>query len=475
MINQLDLALSPLGYRLEEKENKTIVIWHEKMPWTIRLINRSQFYYSIFYFRAYCAIGEKTDLNEVIPMVFMIILRILGEHSFRFLGEHNEWSGIEDELYGTYIFPSQPLSGKLSISLRDDIDEFIKILHYLVFIQHISQDLFGILEGGEQDSGYDNEELDAWINKITKQVGENVSFTYSQRKNPNWYYFRSFSSQVSVIKCEHLVTELRVIYEKHKDKHILLEGISANLFISGNIKNCVDHENLSFASKIISSLEENTEPLIVPIDNITYVLGREHIIARVNNGGVDAFLNQKEKILQRNSTENRILFSDRRIKWKIKTRNESALFEDLILELFSREPYILSAKKVAPTFQGDNGRDIICEYDKNHRETRVNKNSESVKNGKLIIQCKTNLQESKKQSIGKPDVDIADTLHEYRPDAYILVVNTQITRDLTEYLEKIKDREELHWVEWWNTFDIEERLRVNPDIMSRYKSIVEYA
>jgi hypothetical protein len=68
----------------------------------------------------------------------------------------------------------------------------------------------------------------------------------------------------------------------------------------------------------------------------------------------------------------------------------------------------------------------------------------------------------------------ADTIYDYKPNAYLLVVNSQVTRDLTEYFEKIRNRDNLHWIDWWNSFDIEERLRINPDIMSRYKSIIGY-
>lgn len=97
-------------------------------------------------------------------------------------------------------------------------------------------------------------------------------------------------------------------------------------------------------------------------------------------------------------------------------------------------------EKIAPTNQGDNGRDLICEYNMLYDVDGISRGEESFKIGKMIIQCKTNLKTSKKSSIGKADVDVANTIFDYRPDGYMLVVNTQITRDLTEMLEPGKKR-----------------------------------
>lgn len=474
MLEELEKSLKPIGYKIEEKEDAKLAIWHECMPWTINLIKEDEFYYPIFYYRTYFGLGERTDLHEIMPMVAMLFFRISGKFSFRFLGQHNEWSDIEDELYGTYIFPSQPMSERIRISSKDDLEEFISILLGFVLLQNKAVELFGIDEGGEQDYGWKGEELNNWVKNVKNAIGDDVTCTYNERKNPTWYYFRSFSTGVSVVKSEALAQAIRLLNEQYKEKHKTLDGVSGKLFISGDLKNCVDNDNYKLANKIITTLEGETPTLVIPHENIVYVLGREHIVAKVNNGGINAFLDQKGKVLERNAMENQILFADKRIKWNILTRTESALFEDLTLELLSREPYIISAKKVAPTHQGDNGRDIICEYNATYKELRVGRQQSSLEIGKLIVQCKTNLEGSKKQSIGKSDVDIADTVYDYQPDAYLLVVNTQITRDLTEYLEKIRDRDKLHWLEWWNSFDIEERLRMNPDIMSRYRSIVAY-
>lgn len=199
------------------------------------------------------------------------------------------------------------------------------------------------------------------------------------------------------------------------------------------------------------------------------------MVIKYTNCGLESVAEEKELIRLRQQKEISLLFGDQKFEWNIIDRQASGEFEDLILELLYREPWVFSVKKVAPTNQGDNGRDLICEYNMLHHENRVSKGAESIKLGKMIIQCKTNLKHSKTTSIGKSGVDMPSTLFDYRPDGYMLVVNTQTTRDLTEMLERQRDRKEQNAILWWNAFDVEDRLRKYPDILARYRHIVDYA
>ena len=473
MLKELKEALEPFGYQIKE-DDLGFVIWHDFMSWTIRLIKEDTFYYPIFYFRTHFALGERTDLHEIIPMVVALVFRAIGDFSFRFLGEHNEWSGIEDELYGTYIFPTQPLSERIRSSSKEDLDEFVGMLKGLVIVQNNLIDFLDITDGEEETYDWEGNEISGWVTRIKDVLGEDIGCKYNERGNPTWYYFRSFSTGVSVVKSKTLPRMITQLYKKNEDKHKFLEGVTGHLYLTDKIKNCVDSERYNLATSLINRLEGPSELLVLPNENISFILGEQHVVAISNVGGISAFLDEKEKIKARNAQENIILFADKRMKWTIKTKSDSSLFEDLVLELLVREPYIHSAKKVAPTNQGDNGRDIICEYNTAYNNLRVGKQQSSLEIGQLIVQCKTNIEGSKKKSIGKSDVDVADTIYDYKPDAYLLVVNSQVTRDLTEYFEKIRNRDDLHWIDWWNSFDIEERLRINPDIMSRYKSIISY-
>lgn len=200
-------------------------------------------------------------------------------------------------------------------------------------------------------------------------------------------------------------------------------------------------------------------------------IGEEHIVFIKGNYNFDEFVKEKELIKQRHIRESSTLFKESSPKILISSQEDSVLFENLILDLLKRESYIFWAKKVALTNEADNGRDLICKFNLKHKNQTVKEDEIEVDYKKLIVQCKTNFITSKKQSIGKSDVDIADTIFDYKPDGYMIVTNTQLTVRLTEYLETIEERENIY-IDWWNKEDIEERLIRYPELVSKYDNII---
>ena len=285
---------------------------------------------------------------------------------------------------------------------------------------------------------------------------------------------RSFSERISVVKSPHIAKKLKRIYAINKDEIERLRGINSKIEIFKGLNHVIPLQHKKLAIDIFNALDDEKEIITIAQENQLVFISDAHLLFQYSDSGFSAFTQEKERIWQRQQQEIKLLFGDRKFEWKIKTREDSAVFEDLVLEILNREPYIFSVKKVAPTNQGDNGRDLICEYNMSYDERQVEKSEGSVKGGSMIVQCKTNLVSSKRSSIGKADVDVANTIFDYRPDGYMLVVNTQITRDLTEMLEKQRDRREQNRISWWNAFDVEERLRKNPDILARYRNIVDY-
>jgi hypothetical protein len=67
---------------------------------------------------------------------------------------------------------------------------------------------------------------------------------------------------------------------------------------------------------------------------------------------------------------------------------------------------------------------------------------------------------------------IRDTIEHYNADGYLLVVSSDLTTELTEYLEKLRNGGK-YWVEWWTRTEIEHKLRMNLDIVSRFPKIVQ--
>lgn len=475
MIEDFLNKIETLGFSTKELESGSIKIGLDCCPFLHVLLEKldEERMFPYFYIRQR-RIEEVTDLHDIIPTVLTSISKCNGRSSFRFLGQHNEFSGIDDELYGMYWFPAQPLNERIRINSQTDLNHFYYIL-FDFYIFHMYQgDILGVNDSISAEFSHKSPELDLWIESIINAIGEDESYVANLRKNPDWFYFRSFSAGFSIFKSSHIARKLKGFVLKNEECIKSIEGVESTIEIHNDIQNSISRKEKAFVQEILESVGDCSEFKVVPQENQLVFISGSHVFIKYANSGLESVSLEKELILARQQHEIELLFGSQKFVWNISDRNKSAEFEDLVLELLNREAWVFSVKKVAPTNQGDNGRDLICEYNMLHNEYQISKDENSIQIGKMIVQCKTNLSTSKKSSVGKADVDVANTIFDYRPEGYMLVVNTQITRDLTEMLERQKDRKEQNSIVWWNSFDVEERLRKNPDILSRYKNLVSY-
>lgn len=474
MIDNFLERIKSMGYNVSIKENGDIFIRLDCCPqWLFVLLNHHpDKYFPYFYYRMR-RVEEVTDLHEIIPSVLAAITKSYGNSSFRFLQEENDFSGVEDELYAMYWFPGQPLNEQIRKNKEQDFDCLFSILMDLYIFHEYQGDILGVCAIDYQDYSYDSPKLNVWVNKIRSFIGNNESYVANKRINPNWFYFRSITSGVSVTYSPHIAQRLKTLASAISEV-TFVDGVGARIEIVNDIQTSISYEKEKFVKQLLKRLDDNSDLKVITQENQLVFISDSHLVFTYGDYGVGSVYLEKQQILQRQQREISILFGDLNFKWNIKDRQSSAEFEDLILELLDREPWVLSVKKVAPTNQADNGRDLICEYNMRYNELGMTEGENSFKVGKMIIQCKTNLKESKKNSIGKSDVDVANTIFDYRPNGYMLIVNTQITRDLTEMLERLKDRKEQDTILWWNAYDVEDRLRKHPDIQARYRHIVDY-
>ncbi|MGC1034506.1 hypothetical protein [Pantoea agglomerans] len=474
MINTYLERIKALGYTTEVYSNGNVFITFECCPqWRLYLINIDDDKYIPYFYYRNKRDEEVTDLHEIIPTIFSAVTKAVGCSSFRFLGEAHEFSGIEDELYGMFWFPSQPINEKIRKNSQRDFDVLMGILTNL-YLFHIHQgDVLGVDDSASQDFSFDSPDLNLWVDKITTFIGKGESYVANERVNPTWFYFRSYTASCSIVYSPHIANFLKELVTRNGSGNSL-DGVKSKVEIYNDIHTTISFKEEVRAMELLKSLGDLSGMKVITQENQLVFVTDNHIILKYCNCGVESVSVEKDLIKARQQREISLLFGDRKFIWNITDRKASSEFEDLILELLSREPDIFTVKKVAPTNEPDNGRDLICEYDMYHDERKISRGQNSFKKGKMIVQCKTNLKSSKKKSIGKPDVDLSDTIYDYRPDGYMLVVNTQITRPLTEMLERQKDRNELDTIRWWNAFDVEDRLRKHPDIQVRYRHLVDY-
>ena len=83
------------------------------------------------------------------------------------------------------------------------------------------------------------------------------------------------------------------------------------------------------------------------------------------------------------------------------------------------------------------------------------------------MQCK-----AYSKSVGKADVsDIRDTIEFHKAKGYFLAVSSYVTNPLISHLESLKENHN-YFVNWWTRDEIEKRLKLNEDILVKYRDIV---
>lgn len=461
-------SIENLGYKIESKEGNGFFIRHDSMLFTIILDKKEDDFYDIGFTYKHYSIDEVTDSNEIYTFLFILIIRALNIASFRIMLILNDIV-CDDEIDFIFFSPAQPLAEKIRANIDDDFDVLVEILNYLVLFHVHRGDFTGYIEGKQSQYLYDSNNLDKWTAQILPFLNDDYSFITREKINPDWLYFRSTEAGLSIYKCGPIVQTIKLFHSKIANVTKIIDGPTATLFDSGNIKNVVSFDNARLAKSLLLKLDGTHDVLILPQENFTSFIGTNNIITIQNDGTLNNYLNQSDQIFERQKNEIKFLGTSKKIIWNIKNRNDSAIFEDLVQELLYREPNIKSVHKLGPAFQPDGGRDLLVEYTE-PKDTSNEKAHPKFKT--MIVQCKTKLKNTKSQSIGMNAVTHAPhllTIH--KPDAYRLIVNTQITVGLTDYLIALKDDGKAT-IDYWQSFQLGERLRLNPDILDRYSSIV---
>lgn len=487
MLNKKDLLdflniIKGFGGEISERDNNIIIGLYPLVIILEKSDDDSYFLFMKYRISSWSIPEDRTSFHDLIPALFTVLLRAITETNFFIINEPNDFSGIESEIYSTYIIPSQPNGSKFDLNNDVSYTSLRKFIVGSIMARNNLHTIIAENPNNPCDVHFSNSKilefslkLDNSLSKFDYFDEKSDSIYCSESTNPQFLYYRNMDFGVSVVQSIEAVNNLKKVYDTFYKEQQIMSSVNGDLIIAKNIKNVVSYKQLGIAKTILKDLENYDANMVFPFDNFCILLGKENLIIFDNNGDYNNFLEEKSLLRERHLKEVDILFDELPIIWDITKNSDTAIFEDMILELLEKESGILNVKKVAPTNQPDNGRDLIATYTDlytNSHSTQII-NELNLIQKKMIVQCKTNSTHSQRQSIGKSHVDIANTLLDYEPNGYLLVVNTQITRDMTEYLEKLQERNKYD-INWWNKNDIEKRLRENPEIMNRYKSIVSY-
>jgi Restriction endonuclease len=430
--------------------------------------------------------GERTDIHEVVSVFLALFFRVspIGTSS-RLVTVVNEFSRIDVEIYTRYLILEQPNVSCFPINEYglEKIDELLlsirvfEKLFYETFYCPVcdvaSQLLLDAIPEVKIPTLYNYPIAEDWARKIALLTGDDFdsgSIQYNFRHQPSWRYFRSIDSKISVVLMPKAVRWLFSAAQGNK-LWKCLDGSSRKLFVSNDVNNAISLSHLRKAKRILGELEKDIASkddfLVIPLENQFVVIGTIHLIIVERNCGKREFIQEREKIRQRHVQEEQTLFPILSFNWSENINGEE--FEVLIREILSREHGVKWLRQVSAGNEPDGGRDLIAEWMTPPLPGEFVRTQESpYSTRRIIVQCK-----AYKARVGKSDVtDIRDTIEHNSAGGYFLVVSSSLRRSLTEHLEKLRNGGQ-YWVDWWTRNEIEDRLRVHPDIVSKFPNIVQ--
>lgn len=412
--------------------------------------------------------GERSDLHDLISSIVAITLR----HScistslptlIHPLGELSGYNMATD-IYAKYItFERHKLFS------FDTTNENLNIIRKILLSTRYSAFLMDYV------LSYTAPHVPVWRNYqqraeqiakyIDKEYDENLH-NYMARDKPFWGWFRSSLSGISVFELgEAALATLRYFYHGVLSPKII-QGIKRQIILTEDLGNAVSLKRLEVGQALLDFLGDNSvEISIIPIEDRFFLLGDRHIISIDDNCGEEGFKEERDAIRLRNEQERSILFPFSQFLWRDNIDGER--FERMVKDLLEEEPEITRVRRVSGGNEGDGGRDLEVEWRFVKRiPTPYVPTENPYETKKILVQCK-----GYKRNVNKENVrDIRDTIDMHNADGYHLVVSSQLTTQLFDYLSSLRKRG--LQIDWWTRDDIEIRLRKNPSIVERYLDIV---
>ena len=241
-----------------------------------------------------------------------------------------------------------------------------------------------------------------------------------------------------------------------------LKGINGYLckvsFKENNYDFFILNKDYKKINRILKSFEVKSYKLISNSNFIFVISSNFLLVYPTNQNNYDLCESEKQQLFNRHKEENEFLNEYLNIKFIEHIKGDA--FEDLIYDILERDKAkYRNIRFVADTFEPDGGRDLICDVFDSY-------SSKGFIYVKGIVQCK-----SYNKNLSKKEVnDIRDLLEHYNTKKYILFSKSKLTKNLTEYLEKMN--EQGYDVVWYTEREIINEIKKSDYLLKKYKDLI---
>lgn len=203
--------------------------------------------------------------------------------------------------------------------------------------------------------------------------------------------------------------------------------------------------------------------IVLPLETHCLLIGGSALAIVRTDCGHAAFLRSRERWEGPIRQADAVFGQSGMFTWQADLRSDR--LEELAEELLAVEPGVVRVRSAGPHTERDQGRDLIVDW---LQIVDATSDPPTLRTDTILVQVK-----SRNRTVGKGDVrDVRDTIERHGATGFLLVAHPEISGDLVNYLETLRQRGE--WIEWWGRKQIEERLRRNLHVAARYTDIVRY-
>lgn len=423
--------------------------------------------------------GGRTDVHDVLSLLWAAVLRAMGAVSSRLIDDGG-FTGIPGEIYGRYLIFDQISESFPAEAIRDRINAHTGLAF------HALDDVVRWNEFGHPQSTWTNG-AKSLLEALTRGSKFNDFHEYiGLRRVPDWYYAKSRKGGITVaVFPQASMASIRCTLASYEP--VCIVGKTRTSILAGNLKNAVSNRTISLGLQLLKAIEgagslqwngADSSPLdvsiaLIPIESHCILIGRQAMIAIRTDCGIRSYEAERTKLLERRIEEDAVFAADIAFVWTEKL--EGGRFEDLVYSLLEREKGVSWVRQAGPTRERDGGRDFIARWtvssDVGAPSSAPSWSGDedapspaSARN--IVVQVKAH-----RPSVGKAKViDIRDTIERHQAEGYFLVAFPQPTNSLVEHLLALARRGV--WTNWWDRAQIESRLRKNLDLLARFSDLV---
>jgi hypothetical protein len=423
--------------------------------------------------RTYFFAGDRSDYHDLISLLWAAELRSWNEASVRLIDIPHPV--IPGELWGRYVlFDKQPPASFISLE-----DPDYELIEKILLLSSLAGHQFSLLY--EASLGDPVAEKCGrgvgWAHEVAKnlkwKVGHRDELT-NERHYPHWCFYRRNDFGVSAFRL-HVSALSLLAAEKPREGDIILDGQESYLVKTGALKNAISKEAFNKASRLLrahgvtvnglTSLLQRDAVLFLPIDSHLICVTAKGLLAIQIDGGLQSFQSAESLLRQRHQYEAAVLHSSTCFQWSGRIDDER--FEELVLDLLIREPGVRWVRRVGASRASDGQRDLIAGWLLRPAAWEAATEDQALVCRPVVVQCKAYTGSVNRTKIG----DVPGTVDLHDANGYLLVAYPRITPSLLDYLTKVPAKRNI-WADWWTQPEIEERLRSNLDIASRYRDLV---